>query len=102
MAERPAVRTPCRYAVLRYDANRDGARVKNAYEKHAEIHAKFVPYLVRNSLHLRSVFLSEIMVLTIQYFEDHPQNRGVEKYTKTRDKFVPYLVRNSLHLCRVF
>ena len=39
------------------------------------MHAKFVPYLVRNSLHFCSVFLSKIMVLKVHYFEDHPQNR---------------------------
>ena len=78
MSGRPAVRTPCRYEVLRYDKNRDCARMKNAYEKYTKIRAKFVPYLVRNSLHLCSVFLSEIMVLNVQYFEDHPQNRGLK------------------------
>ena len=46
---------------------------ENAYEKYTKMHAKFVPYLVRNSLHLCSVFLSGIMVLNVQYFEDHPQ-----------------------------
>ena len=52
--------------------------MKNAYEKHTKIRAKFVPYLVRNSLHLCSVFLSEITVLNAQYFEDHPQHRGLK------------------------
>ena len=49
--------------------------MKNAYGKYTKIHAKFVPYLVRNSLHLCSVFLSEMKVLNVQYFEDRPQNR---------------------------
>ena len=49
----------------------------NAYGKYTKIRAKFVLYLVRNSLHLRSVFLGEIMVLNVQYFEDHTQNRGL-------------------------
>ena len=51
--------------------------MKNAYEKYTKMHAKFVPYLVRNSLHLCSVCLSEIVVLNVQYFEDRPQNRGL-------------------------
>ena len=49
--------------------------MKNAYKKYTKMHAKFVPYLVRNSLHFCSVFLSKIMVLKVHYFEDHPQNR---------------------------
>ena len=52
--------------------------MKNVYEKHTKMRAKFVPYLVRNSLHLCSVFLSEIMVFYVQYLEDRPQNRGLE------------------------
>ena len=48
--------------------------MENAYEKYAKIRAKVVPYLVRNSLHVCSVFLSGIMVLNVQYFEDRPQN----------------------------
>ena len=51
--------------------------MKNAYEKYTKIRAKFVPYLVRNSLHLCSVFLSEITVLNVRYFEDRPHNRGL-------------------------
>ena len=62
MAGRPAIRTPCWYEVLRQDKNRDSARVKNAYGKHTKIQATFAPYLVRNSLHVRSVFLRGIMV----------------------------------------
>ena len=58
--------------------------MKNAYEKYTKIRAQFVPYLVRNSLHLCSVFLGEIMVLNIQYFEDRPQNRGLKKYNILR------------------
>ena len=46
--------------------------MKNAYEKYTKIRAKFVPYLVRNSLHLCSVLLSEIMVLKAHYFDDNP------------------------------
>ena len=49
--------------------------MKNGYEKYTKMYAKFVPYLVRNSLHFCSVFLSKIMVLKVHYFEDHPQNR---------------------------
>ena len=75
MSGRPAVRTPCRYDVLRSDKNQDFARMRNAYEKHTKIRAKFAPYLVRNSLHFCSVFLREIKVLNVHYFEDHPQNR---------------------------
>ena len=52
----------------------DFARVKNVYEKCVKMRTKFVPYLVRNSLHFFSVFLSENMVLKVQYFEDHSQN----------------------------
>ena len=74
-AGRTAVRTPCRYEVLRYDKNRDFARMENVYGKYTKMRAKFVPYLVRNSLHIRSVFLSEILVLNLHYFEDRPQNR---------------------------
>ena len=48
--------------------------MENVYGKYTKTRAKFVPYLVRNSLHLCSVFLSEIMVLNVPYFEDHPQN----------------------------
>ena len=70
---RPAVRTPCRYECYA-TTHRDCARMKNAYEKYAKIHAKFVPHLVRNSLHFCSVFLSEVMVLNVQYFEDRPHN----------------------------
>ena len=75
MSGRPAVCSPYRYEVLRYDKNRNFARMKNAYEKYTKMYAKFVPYLVRNSLHFCSVFLSKITVLKVQYFEDRPQNR---------------------------
>ena len=63
-----AVRIPYRYEALRCDKNKDAARMKNVYK----MRTKFVPYLVRNSLHLCSVFLSEIMVLKVKYFEDRP------------------------------
>ena len=59
---RPAVRIPCRYEALRCDKNKDCARAKNAYEKYVRMRTKFVPYLVRNSLHFCSIFLGEIMV----------------------------------------
>ena len=52
--------------------------MKNVYEKYTKMCTKFVPYLVRNSLHLCSVFLSEIVVLNVQYFADHPQKRGLK------------------------
>ena len=51
MSGRLAVRTPCRYEVLRYDDKRDSTRGKNAYGKRTKMHAKFVPYLARSSLH---------------------------------------------------
>ena len=51
--------------------------MKSVHEKYVKMYAKFVPCLVRNSLHFCSVFLSEIKVLNVQYFEDHPHNRGV-------------------------
>ena len=46
MAGRTAVRTPCRYEVLRYDKKRDCARMKNAYEKYVGAVAKFAPHLL--------------------------------------------------------
>ena len=49
--------------------------MKSVHEKYIKMCTKFVPYLVRNSLHYRSVFLSENTVLNVTYFEDHPQNR---------------------------
>ena len=52
--------------------------MKNVYEKYVKMRTKFVPYLVRNSLHFSSVFLSGNMVLKATYFEDRPQNRRWE------------------------
>ena len=73
---RPAVRSYALHVGMRCYAktNRDCARVRNAYEKHTRMRAKFVPYLVRTSLHLRSVFSSEITVLNSQYFDERPRN----------------------------
>ena len=53
---RLAVRIPCRYEALRCDKNKDAARIKNVYEKYTKMCTKFVPYLVRNSPHLRGAF----------------------------------------------
>ena len=57
--------------------------MKSAHEKYVKMHAKFVPCLVRNSLHFCSVFLGENMVLNVTYFEDHPQ-KDVAKYNILR------------------
>ena len=48
--------------------------MENAYGKRVKMQAKSVPHLVRNSLHFRSVFLSEMAVSNVQYFEDLPRN----------------------------
>ena len=72
--------------------------MKNAYEKYTKIHAKFVPYLVRNSLHFCSVFLSEMKVLKAQYFEDHPKI-DVETYSILRITLkIQFEMSNSLRI----
>ena len=48
--------------------------MKSAHEKYVKMYAKFVPCLVRNSLHFCSVLLSENAVLNVTYFEDRAQN----------------------------
>ena len=49
--------------------------MKNVYGKCVQMRTRFVSYLVRNSLHFCSVFLSEMKVLNVHYFEDHHQHR---------------------------
>ena len=63
---RPAVRIPCRHEAPRCGKSKDFARVGNVYENYVKMRTKFVPYLVRNSLHLRSVFSIKTLVFGYQ------------------------------------